>query len=254
MKKSILTTALIVVLLVVSIPACSQRIINNPYYDDEPYHFGFVLGLNTMQYALRMNDGFQQTTHNGNEWPGETGGKLNVYNIVSANTPGFSVGIVGNLRLGNYFDLRFVPTLSFGERKTEYTFNLNNDIRVVEKSIFSTFVELPLLLKYKSRRVGNIRGFVVAGPNYKLDLASQKANEIETDAYGTVVNNINVKKTDLALDFGGGFDFYTAYFKFGVEIKISYGLNSILVPDEAIYTTSFDNVHNKVYMLSFTFE
>jgi len=256
--KRILTTLSVVVLLAAAFPAAGQRIVNNPYYDDEPYHFGFVLGMNTMQYSLQMIDNYRQQWHNSSEWPGESGGKtLNVYNIVSSSTPGFSVGIVGNLRLVEYLDLRFIPTLSFGERQTQYTFKVGDDLRVADKSIFSTFVELPLLLKYKSRRIGNIVGYAVLGPDFKLDLASQKSNEIEIDIDGqtvSVVNNIKVRKSDLALDFGAGFDFYTSYFKFGVELKMSYGLLDIIVPDDAIYTTSFDNIHNKVFMLSFTFE
>ena len=40
--------------------------------------------------------------------------------MLSEDQKGFNLGIVSNLRLGKYTDLRFIPTLVFGERILNY--------------------------------------------------------------------------------------------------------------------------------------
>lgn len=70
----------------------------------------------------------------------------------------------------------------------------------------------------------------------------------------TVVDNIRVKKTDFALEIGTGVDFYTDYFKFGIEVKMSYGLMNILNKEQMIYSSSIEELRNKTFQVSFTFE
>lgn len=245
------------------------KVINMPKYDLEPYHFGFILAANEMIYSLKFEDNYQTIWHSHNEWPdGPDASALYVYNILPKSTIGFTVGIVGNLRLGNYFDLRFIPSLSFGERRLEYTFlTLHPNIEApntveyrlssVTKSLHSTFVEFPLHLKYRSKRNNNMAAYIIGGPSYKIDLASQKKNEREIMVDGqmtSIIDNIRTKRYDVALEIGIGFDFYTEYFKFGTELKMSYGILDILNKDNLIYSTSISKIQNKIFQLSFTFE
>lgn len=245
------------------VQAQRAKVVNMPKYDYEPYHFGFILAFNEMQYSLRLNTDYQNVIHDQSEWPdGRLNGDFNVYSVTAVSTPGFTVGIVGNLRLGKYFDLRFIPSLSFGERKLDYVFVSLSDIDStqykVRKSLFSTFVEFPLHIKYRSKRLNNMAAYLLGGANFKIDLASQKKNEKDiTNAQGeiiTIVDNIRTNKTDLALEIGVGFDFYTPFFKFGTELKMSYGIMNILNKDNLIYSTSIDHIRNKVFQLTFTFE
>lgn len=245
------------------VQAQRKKVINMPKYDLEPYHFGFILAINEMQYTLRLNPEYQNVVHDQSEWPdGRLNSDFNVYSVTAVSTPGFTVGIVGNLRLGKYFDLRFIPTLSFGERKLEYVFISKTDENTitydVTKSLFSTFVEFPLHIKYRSKRLNNMAAYLIGGANFKIDLASQKKNEKDVmNSQGeiiTITDNIRTNKTDLALEIGVGFDFYTPFFKFGTELKMSYGIMNILNKDNLIYSTSIDQIQNKVFQLSFTFE
>ncbi|HAH59769.1 MAG TPA: hypothetical protein DCL86_16640, partial [Bacteroidales bacterium] len=61
-------------------------------------------------------------------------------------------------------------------------------------------------------------------------------------------------KSDVYAEMGAGFDFYTTFFKFGIELKMSYGLTDILRREGNIYTGGFDDLRSKLFLLSFTFE
>ena len=65
---------------------------------------------------------------------------------------------------------------------------------------------------------------------------------------------LNINRHDLAAEIGAGFDFYTGYFKLGVEIKMSYGLLNVTKDENYMFTNSFENLKNKAFQLSFTFE
>lgn len=251
-------------------PAMAQRRkpMNMPTYDEALYHFGFLVAYNQMQYAMTCVKDYQMLGHEPYEWPSNPNPDAVVYllDVTSPSVPGFTVGIVGNLRLGKYFDLRFVPSLSFGERKLDYTLKTSRVIGPDEvvvkhfnfmKSTHSTFVEFPFHVKYRALRLNNFSAYLLGGANFKIDMASQKKNEVEIiiDGYPTtVVDNIRVKKTDFALEIGTGVDFYTDYFKFGIEVKMSYGLMNILNEEQMIYSSSIEKLRNKTFQVSFTFE
>ena len=236
-------------------------------YDNEPYHFGFILAYNQMSYAFNYNDGYQFTPHSSDEYPDHAdvnymqNATYYVRSIESIPQPGFTVGVVGNLRLGKYFDLRLIPSLSFGTRIVDYKIYRDAIPSLYyekNKSIFSTFVEFPLQVKYRSKRLNNVAAYVIAGGNFKIDLASQKRSQIDvTNTSGeqtTVIDNIRVKRTDLAAEIGAGFDFYTGYFKFGIEVKMGFGLFNILDHQNLLYDSSLKSVNNRTFQVSLTFE
>ena len=90
----------------------------------------------------------------------------------------------------------------------------------------------------------------LAGGNFKIDLASQKKDKTEDG----VINNIKVKRTDIAAEIGTGFDFYTKHFKFGIEAKMSYGLLNVMDSQDLIYDSSINGLHNRMFQVSLTFE
>lgn len=245
--------------------------LNMPLYDDEPYHYGFILGYNQMLFSINYIDNYQNIIHSSLELPsndvlpGTTDTFLNsdfkVTDISPQMTHGFTVGIVGNLRLAKHFDLRLIPSLSFGERKIVYQIvslqkdPINEMVTEVQKTInsttHSTFVEFPLQIKYKSKRFYNSAAYIIAGANYKIDMASQKKNY---DKDSGRPKTLSINRHDIAAEVGAGFDFYTGYFKLGVELKMSYGLLNVAKDDNYMFTNSFDSLRNKTFQLSFTFE
>jgi len=214
-----------------------SKVINLPKYDLKPYHFGFVLGVNQMFFSMRTYE------------------DLNSINdtLFAINTDpdlGFNIGIITNLRLGRHFDLRFIPTLSFGERNIIYNLGVRDSLFIdVVKKIESTYMDFPINIRFKSKRVNNFRAYVLTGFKYSLDLAS-KAKDKDTD------DEIHVKlyKNDYLFEFGVGFEFYATFFKFGTELKMSYGMRDLLKRENNIYTDGIEKLSSKIFQISLTFE
>ena len=170
----------------------------------------------------------------------------------SATTSSTTASIVTNLNLGKYFDLRFIPGLSFGDRYVDYTIRYADGTEIVTpKNVESVYLDLPILFKYKSSRMlNNIRAYVVAGGQYTFDMISAKKRKAPDN--GEVVLKLNPH--DVQAQVGVGFDFYCTYFKFTTELKMSFGFLNMLVPEENMYATSVTGLHAKNLQISFIFE
>ena len=233
-------------------------------YENEPYHFGFLLAFNQMSYSIKTVENYQNLPQPADSWPNGNYSITNtqnlyVYNVETRPTPGFTVGIIGSKRLGRYFDLRFIPSLSFSERRLNYNFavvdyNGNISMKSISKSIGTTFVEFPLNIKYRSKRYNNIGAYIMGGINPKIDLASQKENKM-TNANGQeFINNLVTKRFDVAGELGAGFDIYNQWFKMGIEVKMSYGILDIVKSEAFIYTAPIEQLRNKLFQVSLIFE
>ena len=204
-------------------------------YDLQKLHFGFTIGINELNFNIKKNS---NTLSNDS-----------LLTLLPNSQKGFNLGIVTNLRIGRFTDLRFIPTLVFGERNLNYSFIDSNgvsDERV--KRIESTLIDFPIYLKYKSARYNNFRTYVIGGIKYSLDVASQdKINDEGQEI-------VKLKKNDLMGEIGFGFDFYLEYFKFSPQIKLSYGVLNLLSKDDNVYTKSINQLNTNGWMISFTFE
>ncbi len=242
MKKIVLNSLVLISLFLLVEDKClAQRhrkviIENLPKFDKRPYHFGFLLGGNQMNFAIKTVDDLSQFD--------------SLKSVTTKPDFGFDIGIVSSLRLTKYLSLRFVPTLSFGNRTVEYSFSFNDSADyVLKKRVESTFMIFPIYVKYQSKRIGNFRAYIIGGAKYSIDMASQaKKKNKEGEA------PIKLARSDYMLDAGTGFDFFLPYFKFGIELKMSYGLRSLLFPENTIYTNSVKHLNSKIFQLSLTFE
>ena len=237
--------------------AYSQRGFQNlKEYDFEPYHFGFLLGYNEMGFAVKQNINNINATYNSTQFNGNPGQSALLTSVEPKSTPGFTIGIVGNLRISNHFDLRCIPSLSFGERELVYDyFRLNastpKDTISEELSMKSTLLELPLDLKYKGERINNMRPYILGGVKYVMDLSSDANKKV--DQSGVFISKL--KQSDLYGELGAGFDLYFDWFKMGIEAKMSYGLRDIVLHDNtSMYTSALRRVNSKIFQLSLTFE
>ncbi|MCR5659496.1 MAG: PorT family protein [Bacteroidales bacterium] len=266
MKKALKILAVTLLLVATVIPVQAQRrtIHYLANYENEPYHFGFLLAYNQMMYSIKTIEDYQNRELAPDSWPNGPYSIPNteclyVYNIETQQTPGFTVGIIGSKRLGRYFDLRFIPSLSFSERRMRYDIAIKSidgstNMTTITKSIGTTFVEFPLNIKYRSKRYNNIGAYVFGGVNPKLDLASQKDNK-ETDINGNeFINNLVTKRFDCAGELGAGFDIYNQWFKMGIEVKMSYGILNIMKNPAFIYTAPIEKLRNKLFQLSIIVE
>lgn len=254
-KTTIFNLSLLVVLLcIISTSAQAQRrafsLENYQHHDVKPYHFGFSLGVNQMNFALKPIDSFHgiNTAIEAGQMPVDT-----LHSVLPGAESGFHIGIVSNLKLGPQLDLRFVPTLSFGDRNIIYkgTYTANNGSEDFTRStnIESTFIDFPLHLKYKSVRMVNTRVYIIGGFKYSHDLASAE----DRDEGGEIIL-ARIARNDLYYEMGVGFDYYFDYFKFSTELKASFGLSNLIRPEETVYVTSIDRLNSRILMLSFLFE
>lgn len=271
MKKIIITVLLLVVFMtcVNNTQAQGRKVMYLQTYDWAPYHFGIFVGVNFMDYTLNLKPNYQNVIHTNYEdikdLAGTTENGFQSYQIISVTRdtidrffrkmplPGFSVGVIGDLRLGNYFNLRMIPTFSLSEINVDYTIQINaNDttqIVAVSHNDHVNCLELPLHIKYRSKRYNNVGAYLVGGLNPKLYFTSKK--------HKNNVDWINTKPFDLALEMGVGFDFYNPWFKMGVEVKMGFGLLNTLKKEEEqvyFYGHPLEKLKNKQLQVSLTFE
>ncbi len=205
-------------------------IINLENFDKQRIYFGFFLGFNTYDFKIDY---------------------LNTPNkdIAVTSTTGFNVGIVGDLRLQEYINLRFEPGLYYAQRNLTYSgFTKQLD---AEREIRSTYIDFPLLLKFSSKRVGNVRPYLVGGVSATLNLASN-SKSID-DNYQ---QRFRLKPWTQNYELGFGVDLYLEYFKFSPSIRGVFGLNDELIRDnnpDSPWTGNIGSMKSRGVFVNFTF-
>lgn len=225
-------------------------------FDEKRIHFGFTLGYNMLDFNIvNYNPIGENPEFEPGDWPKDPvqiDGSSIVRSDVTSLVPGFTVGIVSSLRMTEDLDLRFLPGMSFGERKLTYNipvYDINNP--TIEGmsfySIKSTFLDFPLLIKYKARRINNDRPFVIFGGAFRQDISRTAKDDL-----------VKLKSGGFYAEVGGGWDHYFPFFRFSVEGKFSFGLNNQLGPlpqqQRFYYSQSIKSLRSNIFTLSFHFE
>ena len=218
-------------LFFLSISIYSQRnntkISNLQNFDQKKIHFGYYIGLNNYNYKLDYLN-----NPNSDE-------RINI-----ENSFGFSVGLIGDLKLRKNLNLRFEPGLKTNKLNVLYP----ND---EEREIKSTYIQLPLLLKYSAKRYNNIRPYVLGGLSTSFNLSSNQDNPQDNAS-----NVFRVKTNTFYYELGFGIDFYLQYFKFSPSIRGVFSLKNELIPDNtstSIYTGNIDKMSTRAIFINFSF-
>ncbi len=221
-----------------STAAQKKVVLNLQQVDMKPIHFGFILGMHTQDFSFTPS---LIPDEDGVVW----------YADVTKPSPGFTVGIISDLRLGEYFNLRFVPTLNFGDRSITYSgYQGNFKVADYNTTVLSTLTNFPLEIKYRAKRVNNYRPYLLAGAGVMFDFARKKDQVIL------------LQPLDYFVEFGVGCDFYLPYFKFSPELKMCIGFNDMLDRDRDLvdlgedikYTNAISKLTSRLLVLSFNFE
>lgn len=212
-----------------------KKIQNRPYIDQRRLHYGFLIGLHTQDLKFE-NNGY--ITKDGESW----------FVDVASYSPGFSVGVLGELYLTKDLALRLIPTLHFGDKTV--IFKEQNSKEETRQQIKSTYLSLPFDLKFSAERFNNYRPYVMAGVNPMADLSIKKN--------GVLL----LKSADCYIEAGLGCDFYLPFFKLIPELKFCFGLSNLLKTDRSDlndktllkYTQSVNQINSRMIVLSFYFE
>jgi opacity protein-like surface antigen len=232
-RSTLIVAALCFLVSHSSIAQSSKGNYNFLEFQAKPYYFGITLGYNSSDFKITHSKDFI-----GND---------SIDNASSITGPGFNLGIVSNLKIGQYFDFRFLPTLSFTERNLNYIY-LENDKPVSNRKVESVLVELPFQARYKSAPFNDIRLFMIMGIKYSFDVASDSRAR-------QAASIVKISPTDFAFEYGAGIQFFFPYFIFSPEIKVSNGLGNVLIFNENVKESNvLEKIRSRALTISLHFE
>ncbi|MFD2513684.1 porin family protein [Pontibacter locisalis] len=215
--------------------------LNKPGYDDKVVHYGFYLSVPITKYKIEHSQEY------ADQLAADPGGG-GAYAVNAKVSPGFYTGLILDVRLFEYMSARFVPGVGFYGRTIEYSnIPTGGEAQEVVKTIGSTVIELPVLLKYKAkRRDNNVRMYLIGGVKPGIDLGNARSGD---DAE----NELLVNNFDIAIEYGFGVDIFYPFFKFAPEIRFSHGLLNQHVSNESVYNRSIQKLtnHNVSFILHF---
>ncbi|WP_143959704.1 type IX secretion/gliding motility protein PorT/SprT [Litoribacter populi] len=219
-----------------------QKILSTAGQDDDLISYGFFLAGHTNSFRLQYSDAFM-----------DPNGPYNfIHSIQPVYSQGFSLGFLTTLRLHDQLNVMFTPKVGFYEYRTLVNtygrtdipdYSPGESIPLTTTDVFTeaTLVEFPLLFKYKSQRFNNTRMFFIGGANAQFRTKGQdEANE----------DDLVILGSDIALEFGMGFDIYFEYFKFSPEIRFSHGLRNLY--KESHTNTSYAGAISDIRMKTIT--
>lgn len=244
MRKPILSIFLLLYSL--SSFAQEERPRNLSAFDLKRIHFGFTVGLNLMDVGFTRS-------YEAEDF---------LYADLSHLQPGFQVSIVSDARINENWNLRFLPGISFGSREIwfyEYSNgSVGDPVEIPHVAnpvpLGPAFLDFPLHLKYRSKRVNNYRPYVVGGLNFRYDMSAKKPGIYDSDSD----EYVKFRRGDVYFEFGFGVDNYLRYFKFAPELKLAVGLMNMIDPGGRTGHPEFANsiayAQSYIIMLNFHFE
>ncbi len=216
--------------------AQKQTIMNKPFLDERKLHWGFFVGMNIMDMELKNNGNIDPAS--GEQWFVE----------VPSYQPGFSVGVLGAMRLNKYLELRLTPSMHFGQKTIKMHENLSG--RDTIQSMRTNYISVPVSVKFAAPRYNNFRPYFSLGlaPTFCLNRHSQEA--------------LASRRFDCYLELGMGCDIYLPYFKLIPELKFCFGLLDIIdrnrskLLDQSMlkFTDAVDRGSANMIVLSLYFE
>lgn len=204
-------------------------IINMETFQKQTVHWGYYLGFNFYDFKFDY--------------------KENAPDVLVDAPASFNVGLVGNLRLHEYVDLRLEPGLYYTQRNLTYQGFENPRDRLRE--VKSTYIHVPLLLKFSSLRTGNIRPYLVGGVSASLNLSSNY--NAQDDNYE---QRFRMNQWTYNYEVGFGIDIFLEYFIFSPSIRGAFGFNNELIQDNtpnSPWTSNIQSMKTRAVFVNFTF-
>ena len=205
-------------------------ILNLQNEDKKFLNWGYFLGFNQYDFKFEYK----------NDLP----------DVLVSKSLGFNVGLIGEMRINEFLDLRFEPGLFYTLRELGFPgFTAENE---AIREVRSTYISFPLLLKVSTRRLGNWKPFIIGGAGMALNLGSNE-DSLDDNSSGT----FRMKKQVFNYELGFGIDFYLEYFKFSPSIRGVFAITDELVPDtnpNSPWTGNIESLKTRGIFVNFTFE
>jgi len=211
-----------------------ERLANLENFDKQQWTWGFFFGVNNYDFKIDYKN-YQE------------------HDILVNQSLGFNVGLLGNMRINDYFDLRLEPGLTFTRRELLFPGEFPTEQAAIRESN-STYIHVPLLLKVSTKRLNNIKPFIMGGVSYSYNLSSNQNNPDDN-----FDGQFRMKNNTYYYEMGIGIDFYLYYFKFTPSIRGVFALNDELVRDEPTatpspYTGNIDKLATRGIFINLTFQ
>jgi len=166
---------------------------------------------------------------------------------------GFTVGMVGDLRISDHINLRLEPGLVYAQRNLMFPDDPRFETEEDQiREVGSTYIYIPLLLRFSTQRLNNIKPFVTFGVATAYNLSSNETNPDDNDD-----GQFRMKKRPFFYDIGFGIDLYLDRFKFTPSIRGVFAVSDELVPDDDFnspWTSNITRMSTRGIFLNFTFQ
>tara|TARA_B110000908_G_scaffold51095_1_gene62367 strand:+ start:152 stop:865 length:714 start_codon:yes stop_codon:yes gene_type:complete len=237
MKKAVLILIYILSINIASSQLFTkEKLSNNENFDKAKISWGYYLGVNSYDF----NFDYQQ----------------NLSDVQVEKTTGFNVGLIANLRINDFFDLRFEPGLIMSNRNLSYNPNDFGDSEFLEnihlREVKSTYIHFPLLLKISTKRLNNFKPFVTTGVSTAINLSSNEKNLADNSS-----GQFRTKKNMFFYELGFGIDLYLEWFKFTPSIRGVFAISDELIRDDdplSPWTGNINFMKTSGVLINFTFQ
>ncbi len=231
----------------ISATFAQNRIRYQADYDAKDIKFGYILGIPVNNYYIRYNQKFVNDFNTNKEM------------IVSPSKPGLRMGGVVNFRVDDYFDFRILPSVCIYRyellfQKQITTTGNQTQTGFIKRTGYreNAWFELPLMVKYKSERRGNVRMYIFAGST--LAFESNAFNKTKTGA--GLFKITELRTLDMSINYGVGLEMFREYFKFAPELHFSHGMRNLVDASKVTGTdyAKIDKLATHTISLNFLFE
>lgn len=237
MKKAVLILIYILSINIASSQLFTkEKLSNNENFDKAKISWGYYLGINSYDF----NFDYQQ----------------DLSDVQVEKTSGFNVGLIANLRINDFFDLRFEPGLIMSNRNLSYNPNDFGDSEFLEnihlREVKSTYIHFPLLLKISTKRLNNFKPFITTGVSTAINLSSNEKNLADNSS-----GQFRTKKNMFFYELGFGIDLYLEWFKFTPSIRGVFAISDELIRDDdplSPWTGNINFMKTSGVLINFTFQ
>ncbi|MGB2245138.1 MAG: porin family protein [Flavobacteriaceae bacterium] len=227
-----------------------ERVKHLQNFDKKTLHYGYFFGFNNFGYDIKYVENYAVPSSS------RIPDGQNLPNIELVKNTGFNVGLIGDLRINEYFNLRIEPGLYYNQRDLMYPSNTPRMSSEADylREVKSTYIHLPLLIKFSGERINNWKPYLVGGVSTSFNLSSNAKNNDDN------FNNVfRVNSQMFSYEVGFGIDFYLVYFKFSPSIRGIFSIQNELIKDNpsngiSPWTSNITSLMSQGIAINLTFE